>query len=310
MGFEKTWAGGGEARLKAARMPAEAVAARPRPIARLNRRASPEAERPVLGRRRAAGRQADGAQMRGSPPSRSNWATGRPSHGVAKPADLRHPGGQVAWPKPRSRRSACDQGEPSRRARSLHGNTGCRFAASDTKRHAEEIARWCEARVETRHGRSTSTLPAAIIPAPSIISANRLARRKVPTSEDGHRRGLSHPRRRRLRPGCGTCPRLFATSRRDDAPHTSKPCSRPIFRAAPRLTRGSTRSPVATKFPRSADVRGVPRHELDRCRPPLPLIVPESAPFTDDQRVWLNGFFAGLAGRRFSALSPQDAVRR
>jgi len=27
------------------------------------------------------------------------------------------------------------------------GNTGCRFAASDTKRHAEEIARWCEARV-------------------------------------------------------------------------------------------------------------------------------------------------------------------
>jgi ferredoxin-nitrite reductase len=28
------------------------------------------------------------------------------------------------------------------------GNTGCRFAASDTKRHAEEIARWCETRVD------------------------------------------------------------------------------------------------------------------------------------------------------------------
>ena len=28
------------------------------------------------------------------------------------------------------------------------GNVGCRFAASDTKRHAEEIATWCEARVE------------------------------------------------------------------------------------------------------------------------------------------------------------------
>jgi len=28
------------------------------------------------------------------------------------------------------------------------GNMGCKFAASDTKRHAEEIARWCEARVE------------------------------------------------------------------------------------------------------------------------------------------------------------------
>ncbi len=28
------------------------------------------------------------------------------------------------------------------------GNVGCKFAASDTKRHAEEIARWCEERVE------------------------------------------------------------------------------------------------------------------------------------------------------------------
>ena len=27
------------------------------------------------------------------------------------------------------------------------GNIGCKFAASDTKRHAEEIARWCETRV-------------------------------------------------------------------------------------------------------------------------------------------------------------------
>jgi ferredoxin-nitrite reductase len=28
------------------------------------------------------------------------------------------------------------------------GNVGCKFAASDTKRHAEDIAQWCEARVE------------------------------------------------------------------------------------------------------------------------------------------------------------------
>jgi ferredoxin-nitrite reductase len=28
------------------------------------------------------------------------------------------------------------------------GNAGCKFAASDTKRHAEEIARWCDDRVE------------------------------------------------------------------------------------------------------------------------------------------------------------------
>jgi ferredoxin-nitrite reductase len=28
------------------------------------------------------------------------------------------------------------------------GNAGCKFAASDTKRHAEDIARWCDPRVE------------------------------------------------------------------------------------------------------------------------------------------------------------------
>ncbi len=28
------------------------------------------------------------------------------------------------------------------------GNVGCRFAASDTKQHADDIAQWCEARVE------------------------------------------------------------------------------------------------------------------------------------------------------------------
>jgi ferredoxin-nitrite reductase len=27
------------------------------------------------------------------------------------------------------------------------GNTGCKFSASDTKRHAEDIAQWCEGRV-------------------------------------------------------------------------------------------------------------------------------------------------------------------
>jgi sulfite reductase (NADPH) flavoprotein alpha-component len=42
-------------------------------------------------------------------------------------------------------------------------------------------------------------------------------------------------------------------------------------------------------------------------RAPLASIVPENAPFTADQRVWLNGFFAGLLDGDVSALSPQDA---
>ena len=40
-------------------------------------------------------------------------------------------------------------------------------------------------------------------------------------------------------------------------------------------------------------------------RPPIPSFIPESAPFTPEQRTWLNGLFAGLfglAGERHAAV--------
>ncbi len=43
--------------------------------------------------------------------------------------------------------------------------------------------------------------------------------------------------------------------------------------------------------------------------PPLPSLVPETAPFSDEQRAWLNGFFAGLVsldGAGVTALSPEQ----
>ena len=42
-------------------------------------------------------------------------------------------------------------------------------------------------------------------------------------------------------------------------------------------------------------------------RPSLASIVPENAPFTPDQRQWLNGFFLGLLDGDSTALSPQAA---
>src|SRR5262249_34985373 len=42
-------------------------------------------------------------------------------------------------------------------------------------------------------------------------------------------------------------------------------------------------------------------------RPPLSAIIPESAPFTTEQRQWLNGFFSGLLESDATALSPQAA---
>lgn len=42
-------------------------------------------------------------------------------------------------------------------------------------------------------------------------------------------------------------------------------------------------------------------------RPPLSSIVPQNAPFSAEQRNWLNGFFAGLLEGDSAALSPQEA---
>jgi sulfite reductase (NADPH) flavoprotein alpha-component len=38
--------------------------------------------------------------------------------------------------------------------------------------------------------------------------------------------------------------------------------------------------------------------------PPIPSLVPESAPFSEDQRAWLNGFFAGLISLDGSGVTP------
>jgi sulfite reductase (NADPH) flavoprotein alpha-component len=46
-------------------------------------------------------------------------------------------------------------------------------------------------------------------------------------------------------------------------------------------------------------------------RPPIPSFIPESAPFTPEQRTWLNGLFAGLFGLQESVtpLSTADAAK-
>lgn len=46
-------------------------------------------------------------------------------------------------------------------------------------------------------------------------------------------------------------------------------------------------------------------------RPPMPSLIPESAPFTPEQRIWLNGLFAGLFGLEdgVTPLSAADAAK-
>jgi sulfite reductase (NADPH) flavoprotein alpha-component len=48
---------------------------------------------------------------------------------------------------------------------------------------------------------------------------------------------------------------------------------------------------------------------MNMAPPPIPSFIPESAPFTPEQRTWLNGLFAGLFGLQdgVTPLSPADA---
>ncbi len=65
------------------------------------------------------------------------------------------------------------------------GNTGCRFAASDTKRHADEIARWCETRVELDGPVNIHLTGCHHSCAQHYIGDIGLLACKVQTSEDG-----------------------------------------------------------------------------------------------------------------------------
>jgi ferredoxin-nitrite reductase len=65
------------------------------------------------------------------------------------------------------------------------GNTGCRFAASDTKRHAEEIARWCDTSVELDGPVNIHLTGCHHSCAQHYIGDIGLLACKVPTSEEG-----------------------------------------------------------------------------------------------------------------------------
>jgi len=65
------------------------------------------------------------------------------------------------------------------------GNTGCKFAASDTKRHADEIAAWCETRVAIDTPVNIHLTGCHHSCAQHFISEIGLLACKVQTSEDG-----------------------------------------------------------------------------------------------------------------------------
>ena len=88
------------------------------------------------------------------------------------------------------------------------GNAGCRLAMSNTKQHADDIAQWCESRVAARRPAQhpSHRLPEFVRPA---LHRRHRASRRQGGDQRGRRsgRGLSHPCRRRFRPGRAMRPR-------------------------------------------------------------------------------------------------------
>jgi ferredoxin-nitrite reductase len=101
------------------------------------------------------------------------------------------------------------------------GNTGCRFSASDTKRHAEEIARWCEARVELDGPVNIHLTGCHHSCAQHYIGDIGLLACKVQTSEDGDAiEGYHILVGGGFGPDAGLARELFRDVKADDAPHT------------------------------------------------------------------------------------------
>ena len=125
-----------------------------RSTARPYRRACAEAAGPELDRRRLPVGRLTAAQMRGLADIARDFGDGDIRLTVWQNLLISDvPTGKLDDAQARDRGA-----RPRHRANAIRaglvactGNTGCKFSASDTKRHAEEIARWCEARVDARH---------------------------------------------------------------------------------------------------------------------------------------------------------------
>ena len=192
------------------------------------------------------------------------------------------------------------------------GNVGCKFAASDTKRHAEDIARWCEARVALDGPVNIHLTGCHHSCAQHYIGdIGLLGLQGAGLGGGRRRRGLSRPGRRRLRRRRRASRRdIYRDVKAEDVPATVERMLRGYLahRAGPDET--------FLAFARRHDVEALKSHVRGgrmskNLPPPIPALLPESAPFTPEQRAWLNGFFAGLSRprrrRRHARCRPRRA---
>src|SRR5204862_202390 len=124
-------------------------------------------------------------------------------------------------------------------------------------------------------------------------------------------RGLSHPCRRRLRPASAMRPRNLprgqSRRRAGEDRADAQSLSRPSRRAGRKLRR--FHPPVRHRRTESF-VRDAGQRMTHTTPPPLPTLIPDTAPFSPEQRTWLNGFLTGLLSLDggVNPLSPAESA--
>ena len=192
------------------------------------------------------------------------------------------------------------------------GNTGCKFAASDTKRHAEEIARWCETRVPLDTPVNIHLTGCHHSCAQHFVSEIGLLACKVSVNEDDDPVEGYH-----ILVGGGFGPNaafgreLYRDVTAEQTPRTIERISRPISPTAlPRKrhsspSRGATRSMRSRRWPTARRANERDAAATDSVADPGVRAV------HSEQRAWLNGLFAGLFGlsENVTPVSDADAAK-
>ena len=241
-----------------------------------------------------------------------------PPHGLAEPADLRRArrqGSKRARGGDRGARaldSAHARSAPaSSPAPAMSAASSPPPTPSATPRRSRAGAR----RASSSTARSTSISPAATIPARSTTSATsacspaRCRPRRTATRSRAITSWSAAASARTRR----SAREIYRDVKAEDAPQTVERMLKAYLahRASPRGDLPRLRAPARGRGAQG-DVRRGGGGMTHRRRAADPALIPESAPFTPEQRAWLNGFFAGLSrstARRHGAVARAEPPR-
>ncbi len=290
------------------------AAARAKP-ASAYRRPSPEAGRALLSRRRSA-------RSANSRPRRC--ANSRASRAIAAMAIMRLTVWQnllisgIAEERLHEAQSRIEAIGLDWKASSIRagliactGSRGCKFSASDTKGHAEEIAQWCESRIRLDQPINIHLTGCHHSCAQHYIGDIGLCGARVAIGDDGDTVEGYHVV---IGGGFGSTASIGREIFRDVKAEAAPQLVERLLKAylarrespAESFHQFTARHEIAAlqKFVEdiaAAGTRGWGDEPMSFAGPPPAMVplLPENAPFSPEQRAWLNGLFAGL-------LAPTD----